>query len=84
MARVSKTQAYFIGHCDEPECDLGAFHSTCPSCGLTDVDYDIWWEQDSIITGTPHIFECACKKEFKVEWDPEEGIFTIEAVGNES
>lgn len=66
-----KTEAYFIGHCDD--CDLGTFEYTCPCCGNYNVDYEVWWEDDKIYGGTPHKFKCGdCNENLVVAWDPEE------------
>lgn len=68
-----KTEAYFIGHCDDENCDLGSFDYTCPCCGKFNVDYDVWWKADEIYGGTIHKFECdKCKANLVVKWDSEE------------
>ena len=63
---MSKTEAYFIPHCDNPTCDLGAFQYTCPYCNKTISDYEIWWKQDDLLTGIPETFKCGnCGKSLK-------------------
>lgn len=76
-----KTEAYFIGHCDEPGCDLGSFDYTCPSCNKDSSDYDVWWKEDEIYKGTPELFKCQkCLVELKVTYDQEENEMIVTIV----
>ena len=75
---MKKKEAYFIQHCDNETCDLGAFQYTCPHCNETVSDYEVWWKQDDILTGTPEIFKCEkCSESLTVEWDSEEGEYWV-------
>lgn len=75
-----RTEAYFVEHCDEPGCDLGAFHYECPCCGNKDRDFDVWWERDEVYGGKDFEFDCSkCEKKLVVSWDKEKwGIFVKE------
>lgn len=75
---MKKTEAYFIQHCDNETCDLGAFQYTCPHCNETVSDYDVWWKQDDILIGTPEVFKCEkCGESLTVEWNGEEGEYWV-------
>jgi predicted SprT family Zn-dependent metalloprotease len=64
------TEAFFIGHCDFEECDMGSFQYTCPSCNKATNDYDIWWAADEIWKGKNVDFECEeCKAKLVVKWN---------------
>jgi len=68
-----ETEAYFISHCDNESCDLGAFQCKCPSCNLTTVDYDIWWKDFDIYLGEVVSFTCEkCGIDLEVYWDKKE------------
>lgn len=75
------TEAWFIEHCDEPNCCLGSFDYECPCCGHKETDYDIWWEKDNIYGGKNHEFECGgCKKKLVVSWDKEEWEIIVKKI----
>lgn len=57
---MSNVKAYFIQHCDHEDCDLGSFETTCPNCNKNIIDYDIWWKQDEIWSGS--IIELNCSE----------------------
>lgn len=64
------TEAHFIGHCEDECCGLGQFQYQCPNCDFIGVDYNIWWEQDSIYTGTRLPFKCSnCESQLRVKWN---------------
>ena len=73
-----KTKAYFIPHCDNETCDLGTFQYICPHCNKNVIDYEVWWQQDNILTGTSEFFKCEeCYEPLTVEWDDEEGEYFV-------
>lgn len=73
-----KTEAYFIPHCDDFSCDLGAFQYTCPNCNKTSSDYEVWWKQDDIWNETSHKFNCnECNQQLIVKWDKEEYQYLV-------
>ena len=75
---MEKGEAYFIEHCDLPNCDLGTFEYVCPECGRHVVDYEVWWKEDDIWKGEIVPFKCLmCGKELFVEWDKDELIFKV-------
>ncbi len=55
---MKKTEAYFIPHCDNENCDLGEFYYTCPSCNRSSIDNGMWWKQYDIREGNQEIFKC--------------------------
>ena len=68
-----KTEAYFIQHCENGTCDLGAFEYTCTHCNKTVNDYEVWWKREDIWSGTPEVFKCVkCRESLTVEWDKDE------------
>ena len=78
---MKTTEAYFIQHCDHPTCDLGAFEYTCPKCGKTISDYEIWWKQYDIMDGLKHEFKCEkCGQSLIVEWDKDEYEYGVNAL----
>jgi predicted RNA-binding Zn-ribbon protein involved in translation (DUF1610 family) len=69
----STTEAYFISHCDNEKCNLGAFQYTCPHCNETVSDYKMWWKERDIWDGKPETFDCEkCGKSLTVEWVKDE------------
>ena len=75
---MKRTIAYFIEHCDHEHCDLGTFTYTCPHCGKTIDDYEIWWKDDEIYYGKPCVFECEkCKTSLIVERDEKEHEYYV-------
>lgn len=73
-----KTEATFIPHCDNENCDLGIFQYTCPKCNKTVSDYDVWWKQDDILIGNPETFNCEeCSESLTVVCDSEEGEYWV-------
>ncbi len=70
---MRKTEAYFIQHCDNENCDLGEFQYTCTHCNETIIDYDVWCKQDDIWSGKPETFNCEkCGNSLTVEWNKDE------------
>lgn len=70
------TEAFWVPHCEEPGCSLGAFEYTCPVCGRRTSDYDVWWLFDSLIVErniSQHDFVCEkCKSPLTVYYEQEE------------
>lgn len=67
---MKKTEAYFLQHCENEDCDLGSFQYTCPHCNGVSDDYEVWWQEDEIYAGAAHIFKCEnCETMLMVEWD---------------
>lgn len=76
-----KTEAYFMNHCEDPPCGLGAFKYVCPCCGKNISDYDIWWKQDDIWEGKREEFKCEkCNKLLMVEWDKNKFEYWVNAL----
>ena len=48
----------FVPHCDDPDCGLGTFQSTCLHCERPMIDYDLWWKKDSIIAAKEYDITC--------------------------
>jgi predicted RNA-binding Zn-ribbon protein involved in translation (DUF1610 family) len=75
---MEKGEAYFIGHCDLPDCDLGTFEYVCPECGKYVIDYENWWEEDKIYRGITVSFKCPeCGEELIVEWNKHNHEFRV-------
>jgi hypothetical protein len=78
---MKKTKAYFIQHCDHPNCDLGSFAYTCPYCDKVIDDYKIWWKEDEIYKGNSHNFNCKnCEKELVVKWNKKKYTFEVSLI----
>jgi hypothetical protein len=77
---MKRTEAYYISHCDEYNCDMGKFEYTCPACGRLDHNYDtLWSEHDSILEGEIVDFLCEyCKVPLKIYYDKEEFEYIVE------
>lgn len=74
-------EAYFINHCDLPECDLGTFEYKCPECKKYVIDYEIWWKQDEIWDGKKLNFKCPeCGEELIVEWNTEDLEYKVSKI----
>lgn len=54
----NKNKAFFISHCDAPDCDLGYLSYYCPKCKKYNEDTDVWWEEDNIYRGSTSIIQC--------------------------
>lgn len=78
---IEPGEAYFIGHCDNPGCDLGTFEYKCPTCLKYICDYEIWWQQDEIYYGRKISFKCSeCEEVLIVEWDKENHEFKVSKI----
>lgn len=70
LVKGGATLSYFIQHCEDDDCGMGVFEYNCPYCGSNVQDYDIWHQQDNIVSGQPEDFSCdRCDKPLTVSWD---------------
>ena len=75
---IEAGQAYFIQHCDLPECDLGTFEYVCPKCEKYIIDYEIWWKEDNIWKGEEVNFQCPeCGELLTVEWGKNNNQYNV-------
>lgn len=58
LSKNLRENAFFTPHCDDVECDLGYFHSTCLKCEKPLMDYDIWWRKEEILSGKELKINC--------------------------
>ena len=69
---AKETNAYFIEHCWEEDCDLGVFETDCPCCNSLINDYDLWWKRYSL----PLYFKCKeCGANLIVEFNKNQWKF---------
>ena len=63
-------EGFFVPHCDDAECGLGTFKSTCLNCDRPIMDYDIWWRKDEVLNGREVELTCRwCEKELNIHAD---------------
>lgn len=41
-------KAYFIQHCDDPDCSLGTLEFDCPNCNEHNVNYENFYDDDKL------------------------------------
>lgn len=75
------TEAYFIEHCNDSNCDLGAFEYTCPICNKVSDDYEVWWEWDNMYGGKVVQFKCnKCGKPLEVKYNKKNYCYEVNHV----
>ena len=63
-----KQKAYFIQHCDDPDCTLGTLEFDCPKCNKHNVNYDNYYDDDKLYKGEIVELNCEhCDSELYIE-----------------
>ncbi len=69
----------FIPHCHDDHCNLGSFDYKCPICRRNIMDLDIWWESDSIHSGSIFWKKCEyCDGNIKIFYNEYDFTYYID------